>query len=60
MRCARPPKGMPKGPKKKKKKKIRIDSRNIKTPKFPMFYCLFRYFLLGTLYLEGTNNTNKC
>ena len=50
VRCARPPKGIPKGPKKKKKKKITIDNDNIKTPKFSLFYCLLWYFLLGRLY----------
>ena len=50
IRCARSPKGTPKGPEKKKKKKIKIDNRHIKTPKFSMLYCSFRYFLLGTSY----------
>ena len=34
MRCARPPKGMPKGPKKKKKKKITIDNTTLKHQNF--------------------------
>jgi hypothetical protein len=34
MRCARPPKGMPKGPKKKKKKKITIDNTALKHQNF--------------------------
>ena len=50
IRCARRPKGIPKGPKKKKKKKIKIDNGHIKTPKFSMLYCSFGYFLLGIKY----------
>jgi len=37
VRCARPPKGIPKGPKKKKKKKITIDNDNIKRQNFRCF-----------------------
>ena len=50
IRCARRPKGIPKGPKNKKKKKIKIDNGHIKTPKFSMLYCSFGYFLLGMEY----------
>ena len=34
MTCARPPNGMPKGPKKKKKKKITIDNTTLKHQNF--------------------------
>ena len=47
--CARRPTDIPKGPKKKKKKKIKIDG-HIKTPTFSMLYCSFGYFLLGIKY----------